>query len=1139
MDKTVKHIYREAKKSLEENGANTLYLAMGFLAWWDPTDPEDADGGRPLRYAPLVLIPVDLTRKSQGTYQITMRDEDAQMNITLLEMLRQNFDLRIGGLNPLPLDEYGVDLRLVFNSMRKAIMEKPGWDIIEIACLGLFSFSQFVMWNDLRTRFDVLTKNKVVKALVDGLFTDYPDEEINVETLDDRMQVSDVVVPSSVDSSQLAAILEATRGSSFVLHGPPGTGKSQTITNMIANAIYQQKTVIFVAEKMAALDVVQKRLEAIGLGDYCLELHSNKTQKRVVLEKLANNLDLQEKQNTGDFEQKALEIQSVKNRLNATINALHKTHHHGYSIYDLIGIYTKQGLKSTSLSFTDQQLASLTPVVFSRWESHILNVGRAMHQLEIPYYENPLQDWRKGGYTLQKGREIRPLLSDCIQKITVFSDTISHLENTNTPGVYVFKSIEKLSYIQVIETLIHQRNLKTKLNEQSFEKLFDRDILALMTEIEATAQRYGEMREHLMKRYSTAIDHYDAVEGKRCFIEASGSFLFKGRNQRNALQDLNSRTRNGFFVTPENANLEFDAIEKDREARHALDQLIERVTQELEMTVSVGVDDWDAIADLKSLATLVNGLKTHTELTRTELYDLYVLAAADDEIGEFVFKARTSAEAMLSTLKVFEEMTGARTIAVLQKEAGAKKLLESFEKWQKHVDTWKNWSAFYESLEALAQDGLQNIVDGILTSKIENSEMLQKAYFTALSRDLIHYHLHESATLSRFNGLTFEGQIEEYNHLIDAYEKICQEQIVIKLSQNLPNMKNSTREEQKALADLMRVIRSKGRGTSIRNIFQESGLIIRRMTPVLLMSPLSVAQYIDPDLPPFDLCIFDEASQIRTSVAVGAMSRAKDCIIVGDPNQMPPTSFFTSQTVDEENLQLESLESLLEDCLAVNMPQRYLSWHYRSQSESLITFSNSMYYGGKMKTFPSPFERLSKVKYRKVQGVYERGTTRTNRGEADAIVLEIVRRLRDPELVKDSIGVVTFNIQQQNLIDDLFQEELRKDVALAQINDGLEEPIFIKNLENVQGDERDVIIFSICFGPDQEGKLSLNFGPLNRKGGWRRLNVAVSRARKEMILFTILEPHEITLRRLLRKALSVFDALWNMHKWGRCPQKFE
>jgi len=254
---------------------------------------------------------------------------------------------------------------------------------------------------------------------------------------------------------------------------------------------------------------------------------------------------------------------------------------------------------------------------------------------------------------------------------------------------------------------------------------------------------------------------------------------------------------------------------------------------------------------------------------------------------------------------------------------------------------------------------------------------------------------------------------------------------------------------------------------------------------------------------------------------------------------MPPTSFFTSQTVDEENLQLESLESLLEDCLAVNMPQRYLSWHYRSQSESLITFSNSMYYGGKMKTFPSPFERLSKVKYRKVQGVYERGTTRTNRGEADAIVLEIVRRLRDPELVKDSIGVVTFNIQQQNLIDDLFQEELRKDVALAQINDGLEEPIFIKNLENVQGDERDVIIFSICFGPDQEGKLSLNFGPLNRKGGWRRLNVAVSRARKEMILFTILEPHEITLRRLLRKALSVFDALWNMHKWGRCPQKFE
>ena len=291
------------------------------------------------------------------------------------------------------------------------------------------------------------------------------------------------------------------------------------------------------------------------------------------------------------------------------------------------------------------------------------------------------------------------------------------------------------------------------------------------------------------------------------------------------------------------------------------------------------------------------------------------------------------------------------------------------------------------------------------------------------------------------------------------------------------------------------------------------------------MSPLSVAQYINLDFPKFDMVIFDEASQIRTGMAVGAMSRAKDCIIVGDPKQMPPTSFFSSQNLDEDNLHVEDLESLLEDCLAVNMPQYYLNCHYRSQSESLITFSNSNFYQNKMLTFPAPTDIVSKVNLHTVDGTYDRGNTRTNEAEADAIIKAVAERLRHG--LKDTIGIITFNATQQNLIDDKLQLLLEQDKALAEAAGKLKEDIFIKNLENVQGDERDVIYFSVTYGPDESGKVYQNFGPLGKTGGWRRLNVAVTRARKAMNVFSTMTGSDIGVSsRTLNEYPDIFGKAW-------------
>lgn len=1111
---TLKKLYREALLSIEETGSNTLYLALGFLRWVDPKDPTDADGARPFRHAPLVLLPVDLIRSSKGTYQLSLRDEDAQMNITLLEMLRQQFDLKIGGLSPLPLDEFGVDLALVFNSIRLAIMNQKGWDVVEMATLGLFLFSQFVMWNDLRERFDVLTKNKVVRALVDGLYVSESDASISSKDLDDQTKVADVVVPSSVDSSQLAAIVEAARGSSFVLHGPPGTGKSQTITNMIANAVYQGKSVIFVAEKMAALDVVNERLKAIGLGDYCLELHSNKTQKRHVLEKLENNLTLGALNEPEAFKQKAVQIQTVRNKLNESVFALHRVQPYGKSIYDLIGLRDAQSVNEKVFAFTPEELEDLSLARYYEWDSIVRSLDLVMNKLTSTYYEHPLKEWRKSGYSINSGNRVRSLLEEILQNSQQLREEITAFAKSSDIKDKIINQAIVLKALVSLQSVQQERNIKTKVDYALFNRLLDEDNIASMRQVMEMDAAYHEANDGLKERYTNGIDSFDYVTAKRDFLQASSSKFFKAKSIGKALQDINGLTK-GFVVTADNALSEFDAIAQASEYKQALSDSITRCVALLEISLSDHVDKVDALEDLFCLSHTIRELLPALKDDRSALFELYKVAATEDfQAAVALNRAKANYEQLVSQLGALEPLVGLNGDEMIERASWLDRLEADTKIWFEYLPEWRDWSAFYAELENLDTHGLGAIRRGLFKHDVDikaNDDLL-KYYYYSLAEDLIHYHVDDEPSLSRFNGLTFENQIKEYNRLLNEFEAICQEQIRVGLSRNLPHVNKPTLEEARQLANLNRIIRSKGRGTSIRKLFQESNLVIKRLTPCLLMSPLSVAQYIDPSFPRFDLVIFDEASQIRTSVAIGAMSRAKDCIIVGDPNQMPPTSFFSSQIEDEENYQIEELESLLEDCLAINMPSRYLDYHYRSQSESLIAFSNQMYYESRMRTFPSPFDLTSKVTMKRINGIYDRSLSRTNKIEAEAIVDDIIKRLKNPDQANDSIGVVTFSLTQQNLIDDLFQARLQRDRELRTIVDNLQEPIFIKNLENVQGDERDVILFSTGYGPDADGKISSNFGPLNRKGGWRRLNVAVSRARKEMTIFSSLDPQDVKIR---------------------------
>jgi very-short-patch-repair endonuclease len=374
--------------------------------------------------------------------------------------------------------------------------------------------------------------------------------------------------------------------------------------------------------------------------------------------------------------------------------------------------------------------------------------------------------------------------------------------------------------------------------------------------------------------------------------------------------------------------------------------------------------------------------------------------------------------------------------------------------------------------------------------------------------------------LRGFVAAQHEKRIERFRALDARMLEIARRLIRARLTEGIPDI--ATRGKDAEYALLARELVKKRQHLAIRQLAGRMPKALRQLTPCLMMSPLSVAQYIPAEAATFDLVIFDEASQIPTWDAIGAIGRGRQTIVVGDPKQLPPTRFFERQvpdaTGDEDGVtEVQDLESILDECLGAGVPKAELTWHYRSRHESLIAFSNHAYYGGRLVTFPSPVTQDRAVSFRHVsQGVYARAGARTNQAEARAVVDEALAILRGILAGgrEQTLGIVTFNAEQQALIENMLDEARRLDPSLEPFfSDEAEEPILIKNLESVQGEERDIMLFSMTYGPDQSGRVMMNFGPLNQAGGERRLNVAVTRAREALVVFGSLRPEQIDLSR--------------------------
>lgn len=1103
LSRAIKGLMRSCKNSLEETGTNTLYLALGFLKWFE------TEKSKKERYAPLIMIPVDIVKKlGNKGYVIRVRDDEPQINITLLEFLRQFYGITISGLDPLPQDESGIDVPLILRMIRLGIMNQTRWNVEEVAYIGLFSFSRFVMWNDIRNRSKELAENKVVSSLISGQMEWDAEEIVSSEKLDVLLSPSDMAIPTSSDSSQLAAIVTAAKGQSFVLHGPPGTGKSQTITNMIANTLYQGKSVLFVAEKMAALSVVKKRLSDIGLDPFCLELHSNKSQKKNVLLQLEHTLEVGHTRRPEEYTETAIKLHELRKTLNGVVTELHKKQPCGYSVYELVGLYEENIEYSGLIEIPDGNYAQLSNQKLQDWKEII-------SRLKIAYDEcgdeicNKFQVIKQKTFKPDYKQELEKVMRECIAllsdmeaKMKSICSLLEIKENLSAKDydlVYAF--VKELSnYHWIFSKLILSDN---------YDLLVER-----LHKFIATGKKKQYLENQILDEFDKAVLTFEAQITLLQWNQSQTQwFLPKMLEESKLLRALQMYAKQPKQITKANIKTKLELLIQYEEVSKQISIVDTSITAMFGMLWNPIDPEWQRLEDI--LEQTIKLRKKIIELPE----DLFASAKSWIQRQELDFS---------KNLNVFQDFTESyeqyKNITKLLND----KYFVSFdhapmeEMWIQsaisdckfilaHLEYIKSWISLMNIYDNAKDEGIEYVAEALL-NKQTAVDVLAESFTTNISYAILTSVISQSNILASFQGAQFEETISKYKDVLGEFEILTIKELVAVLSEKIPNA-SLTSAGSSEIGLLQRAIKSGGRGMSVRKLFDSIPNLLRRLCPCMLMSPISVAQFIDPKFPKFDLVIFDEASQLPTSEAVGAIARGENVVVVGDPKQLPPTSFFSSTHLDEENIDKEDLESVLDDCLAINMPQQHLLWHYRSRHESLIAYSNMKYYENKLYTFPSPNDLISKVQYVTVDGFYDRSGTRQNDAEAQMIVKEIIRRLKDEELRKESIGVVTFSSVQQNLIDDLLADEFSKNTELEQINSELSEPLFVKNLENVQGDERDVILFSICYAPDKDGKMSMNFGPINRDGGWRRLNVAISRARKEMIVYATLNPANIDLSR--------------------------
>ena len=1132
-------IYRKARADQQEGGSNTLFLTIGSLLW------RQRDRETPYR-APLILVPVVLERPSvRSGFALRVHDDETQLNATLLEMLRQEYAIafpELQGERP-PEDEAGFDVARILDIFRRKLRDIPGWEVRDEVALTTLSFTKFLMWKDLSERAAALRGNAVVRRLMDGpagaalagssgggqpAMGGQARERLGGQAgerrggqADDRLGAADLVCPLEADSSQLEAVARAASGDSFVLIGPPGTGKSQTIANIIADTLARGRTVLFVAEKRAALEVVQRRMKQVGLADFCLDLFSSKASKMAVLEQLDRAQRSPEALDGDAWTRTTGNVAALCRELNEYVRDLHRPARNGWTPFRAIGSVMRAedgGVPEIAFAWpsADHHDADDYRRLTEAAEEARAILERAGDIVRAPALAGIARaDWspvwqarllEAAGVAVQRLRSLAVAADAAAAAIGLPAAPRSR------PGL---RALCELA-LTLLDPLAGQSGWAWADDAAVVHEALRADA--------ARAQRHRALAAMGRIRRRPEVMALDLHGLRAEWREAGGRWaLARTLGQRRVRGRLAAAAA---APVPDDCGPELDRLIELQDIERLLDQPpharplgrawrgLDTEFDQLERGVAWAGRLRANLAALAPDAAALLSVRAGLRPLITEAADLLLPEGSAGAALAAYLRAWHDAEA---ALREAATLSGADDIGAIGDGERADWLavavarLSGWAGAARQIQDWCAWRGVAQQAETLGLGGLVRALEDGLVAPADAVRALEANY----ARWWVNLAVDASPRLRGFVAARHETRIERFRALDAQMLGLAAALVRARVAAGLPDAPQ--RQHDPEYAVLTRELAKRQRHLPLRQLSLKMPHALRRLTPCLMMSPLSVAQYLPAEAAAFDLVIFDEASQIATWDAIGAVGRGRQVIIVGDPRQLPPTSFFERRSGDGDDAAVEvethDLDSILDECLGAGVPTIELTWHYRSRHESLIAFSNHTYYGGRLVTFPSPVTNDRAVSFRHVaDGVYARGGARTNLVEARAVVAAALGELRAP--VPRSLGIVSFNAEQQSLIEDLLDRARRDDPTLERhFADDAAEPVLVKNLEGIQGEERDVMLFSLTYGPDATGRIGLNFGPLNLAGGERRLNVAVTRAREQLIVFGSVRAEQLDLAR--------------------------
>lgn len=1123
-------IFREAKNALDETGSNSLFLALGSLCWKETPEAET------VLKAPIILVPVKLKRGAVGAgIRLERLDEETIFNPTLIQKLAITFDISLPYVDgQLPRDESGVDVGKIFNTLRKKVEDLKGFEVIEDSYLGLYSFTKYLMWSDLSKNSQDLLNNKVVNHLVNhhGEYFQDETEAVRPEDLDRDFLPQSLYTPLLADSSQLAVICTAEKGRNMVVEGPPGTGKSQTITNLISHFLAKGKTVLFVAEKMAALEVVHKRLTEIGLAEFCLELHSAKAKKSEISRQFVQVLDSGTNHTVADWDREAQRLAALRNDLNSLVSVLHKRHRNGLNVYEAMGLTLTSDREPAKFDWADSDTHDYNQK--TALEDFVGDLAALATRLS-KISGHPLSEIKKTAWTPSWQDSLLDTAKKCAKEVA----NIEARLNDFAALVKIDTKIANINQLQTIDdladTLLRASQVPVECATQMFSVTERKKLADLI--------RHGQTRATLwenFKNYDPELKALKAAPLKLQWRLAVQDWWPKSWfSKRKVSNQVLLYSLNKCRVTDENMESFLDNLAKLNGEDQYLHENAHVGATGLGDVFKAENTDWNrAAANLRWMEEAAQALQKafdeqmeQLDEARTSLRMILTNQSESFAPGGRLYNVanayREAYAAFTSVFSSLKELSGSPDFLGGSAQSGILgRILSAQANWQSCKQEIQPWCVWNESRSKATSMGLYCLVDQVSQGVVGLAE-LKEHFVVSYASWWLKRILDKEPLLANFSGASQAHKIKEFQKADKRFEVLTQQYIQAKLRGKIPTGTELTSDLKDEVGFLRHEAQKQKMHKPIREVLNKTSAVLPRIKPCLLMSPLSVAQYLDIKNQIFDVVIFDEASQIATWDAVGAIARGRQLICVGDPKQLPPTNFFNASDAsgDFDDEILVEMESILDECLSCGMPSSRLLWHYRSRNEGLITFSNHQYYGSGLVTFPSPVEQDNSVEFVDSKGVYEPGKSRTNKIEAVKIVEEIERHYLSGEGNKNSIGVITFNAAQQALIEKLLDAKRLANLTLDEaIAHAKSEELFIKNLENVQGDERDVILFSITFAKDATGKLSMNFGPMNKEGGERRLNVAATRARHKVKIFSSLRPEDIDLSRTRAKGVADLKA---------------